>query len=185
MPHLPLMYGYVILLGLTLFIVSLLLLIKAIKRKNRLHILLFSICIITITISVYYKLGSQSTLNQLREMDLKSYSELKNGDTTTIEGIVIDRNEKESVMSDSLRNIWLIEKYETATRKLINQHIVSIPQIVHDSIRVWLDYDHQMKESVSYRMKIKVTKSDDYSLKWRLIYIIKVDTLNQPPIIRR
>jgi hypothetical protein len=182
-----------LILYLPLLIIGIIFLFKALKRKNRIQIAIFSACVIFCGYSIVAGLAADISIKKKdREYDKAALHTLPVGDTATMEGRIsfskTDPYDRQDSLNrtegfyDSLNRIYLVRsvKYDNITREEFT--IIKLSAAKYTSLKEYLNYGQQMRENISYHLKIKVKKiEEDFPGRWLLFEIIKIAKLNKPP----
>jgi hypothetical protein len=175
------------LIYLSLLIISIFFLIGALKRKNRIQVIIFSFCLLFCGLSVFRRLREAYQFKQ-NDKQCRLASSFSPGDTTSIEGTIYFTGADPYGKQDSINREW---------NRTGNRLHVMMPLICHgimmdeieiieltenkfDSLSQYLDYTSQKQNSFSFAIKMLVKKIDENY--WQFIDTIKITKLSRPPV---
>lgn len=198
--YLPVIMDYFvfyIILYLPLLVIAVVFLFKALKRKNGIQIIIFSVCIIFCVYSIAKSyLNYTEMLKEEKEFDKLSLRSFPVGDTTTIKGIIlfnrVDPYEKQDslnkIYNERLNRIYIVMLVNYSGELQENTQMVELSPGVFSSVKGYLDYEQQNRDKISYSLRLKVRKiaqdlrsPDAWANHWELIEIINIKKLNKPP----
>lgn len=185
-----------------LFAISLFLLIKAIQRKFFSQIILYLVCVSLTAWAIIGTVISEIEFNKrMSHFKRDTLGDLKKGDTATLEGVIAFRcsdpyRKQDTSLTDDTWNdtsLFIKENYITLYNHVVNEFgretevekFVFLPPSKFRSLYKYLDYKHQEKEIISYKLNVTLKKIGDetYSDIWALIRINHIDSLRKlPPI---
>ncbi len=188
-----------ILSWLILLIISCVFLYKSLKRKNILQIILFGICFsFTLYMTVKRILLYNTFENSQNEIDKKLFLDLNNGDVVIMNGQLGFNCNDSYQKQDSLLNIdsnsdssqyrnyiYLVIAYRENNVEFKHRKTINMLASEFISFKNYFDYKKQLKDSIAYELSLKVQSFHDENNNnlWRLINIIKIDSVKSIPLI--
>jgi hypothetical protein len=182
--------AFMMLLYLVLLIIGIIFLRGSLKRKNRIQIIIFSVCVAFCAFAVLRGFWDAWSIRQKdKEFDKASFKDLNPGDTATITGIIYFSQTDPYDKQDSVNKLWQMKDNRVYVAMTINDfgiarevtEVIEMSSVQFNGLANYLNYEQQKKDNISFSIKVKARKVDTEN-RWRLIDTIETTKLHEPPI---
>lgn len=157
------------------------------------QILLYLTCFTLLAILIYNLIKSEVDFNKMeRAKKHEVFEDLNQGDTAILSGWVafrryetkaiqdtIDRldHEQDSIRGESSFQIEI----PTNDKKEWHLKTITIDLKTHDSLLKYMNYELQLKNALTYIFTFKAVKTSQTYESWKLLQMIKIDSINALP----
>jgi len=166
---------------------------QSLKKKIPMQILVYLACFTLLAIFIYNSIKGEIDFNKMeRSKKHEVFEDLNKGDTAILRGWITFRRYETKAIQDTMERLdheqdsirsesWFQIEIPAHDKKEWHLKTIIIDLKAHDSLLKYMNYELQLKNALTYILTFKAIKKSQTDESWRLLQLIKIDSINALP----